>query len=474
MTEGNDGLGSATTISTALPPHTAAQRRQSMAASTIADTMTVAPVTVAQGQPQTPGGGWRSQLSLLEASDPNLAGLSMKERRMAQRRCIAEDPEWNLALVEKLTDLCVKVIVANFEQNSILNGIPNKYRERVLESISITLPLRIAAPLIPDESYWKRRSLANFKNCDIRKHGDSWKRLFFELHVQALAESFIPKKLGGLDEIEALEKELKVASPFVECLHLRQMKPTEAEEGTVVKATDPPPDHIDVNLFFHNLSNLKSIQLYYGNADLSHNKIGDSGARGIAKLLCSETTNLKYLNIANNKISRAGAQALGKALQQNQVLEELNVRMNGLGDSGGAMLMAGLAKGVSPGLSKLRLLDISSNGLAADSVTVLCALLKRNGKHLSTIDLSCNKLGNFGTLPGGVPMGAAAPAASGPVQNGTGRPGSAGRVDSDMAGKMLFEAISHNKYVTHLDIRVTDLSQEYMIAIKGIVTENSQ
>ena len=32
-----------------------------------------------------------------------------------QRRIIAEDPEWNLAPVPRLTDLCVKVIVANFE-----------------------------------------------------------------------------------------------------------------------------------------------------------------------------------------------------------------------------------------------------------------------------------------------------------------------------------------------------------------------
>ena len=32
-----------------------------------------------------------------------------------QRRIIAEDPEWNLAPVDKLSDMCVRVIVANFE-----------------------------------------------------------------------------------------------------------------------------------------------------------------------------------------------------------------------------------------------------------------------------------------------------------------------------------------------------------------------
>ncbi|KAI9328525.1 hypothetical protein BDR26DRAFT_53447 [Obelidium mucronatum] len=95
------------------------------------------------------------------------AGMNAKERRMAQRRCIAEDKEWNLALVEKLSELCLRVIVSNFEHShKFLNRIPTKHRERVLSSISVNLPLAIAAPLIPDESYWKRRATAHFKNCD--------------------------------------------------------------------------------------------------------------------------------------------------------------------------------------------------------------------------------------------------------------------------------------------------------------------
>lgn len=41
---------------------------------------------------------------------------SVKESR--ERRIIAEDPEWNLAPVEKLTALCIKVIVKNFERTN--------------------------------------------------------------------------------------------------------------------------------------------------------------------------------------------------------------------------------------------------------------------------------------------------------------------------------------------------------------------
>ncbi|KAI8848522.1 hypothetical protein BC829DRAFT_443667 [Chytridium lagenaria] len=160
-------MGSATTITTVAPPGTGqvhVNRRQSIAASTIADNMTMMVLLKPQEQ--------------------------AKERRIAQRRCIAEDPDWNLALVEKLTDLCVKDIVANFEH----------------------------------EPYWKRRSTRKFKNCDI-----------------PLAEAFTPKRLAGLDEIEALERELKIAAPFVERLVVRQMKPSMPSEGEVVKSTDQPP-----------------------------------------------------------------------------------------------------------------------------------------------------------------------------------------------------------------------------------------
>ena len=62
----------------------------------------------------------RSQTSLQDGESSNNnnnvnSGMSSKEKRLAQRRCIAEDPEWNLAMVDRLSDLCIKVVVAGFE-----------------------------------------------------------------------------------------------------------------------------------------------------------------------------------------------------------------------------------------------------------------------------------------------------------------------------------------------------------------------
>ncbi|KAI8609480.1 hypothetical protein BC830DRAFT_1150276 [Chytriomyces sp. MP71] len=609
--------------------------------------------------------------------DDGLTGLSAKEKRQAQRRCIAEDAEWNLALVEKLSELCLRVIVANFEKSHQLNGIPAKHRERVLSSISVNLPLSIAAPLIPDESYWKRRAAAHFKNCDpnlsstskaigngvggfggglmgiaplvgptekvrsaalsvfnvtsmedvwmgfgkpgsaasaadgaavsasivqpttvssninlgapgsaavesvplatpesllsrtgsfigavdkpsskgadkaVRLVGPSagkWKNLFFELHIQNLVESFSPKKIGGMDDVQELQKELRLAAPCLTRLDIRQLKPTELLEGEIVKSTDLPPDHLDIGLIMGELVFLKDLKIYYGvrdcgmnfdwkifgmtfadcgnlaNAvrlttsletlviqasgicgerarllasgllenksirklDLSHNKICDRGVRGIAKLLAVPGCILTHLDLSNNQIKEVGAHSLGKALQFNSTLIHFNLRMNRFGDAGGADFCACLSKvvalvptkqiahpilptqdGVVPRgpaqyvQSSLCSLDMASNGLGMDTVQALCVLLKKGGKNLRYLDFSCNRLGE------------AAKGIVGGTKTQTGGRSGSGKGDSDVAGKMLFEAVSQNKYITHFDLRVTDLSTEHLIAIKGIVSENA-
>ncbi len=49
-------------------------------------------------------------------SDATLRDMQAQEKRYL-RRIFAEDPEWNILSVKKLTDLCLDVLVANFESN---------------------------------------------------------------------------------------------------------------------------------------------------------------------------------------------------------------------------------------------------------------------------------------------------------------------------------------------------------------------
>ena len=65
--------------------------------------------------------------------------------------------------------------------------------------------------------------------------------------------------------------------------------------------------------------------------DLSHNKIGDSGARAVGKLL-NGRCNLTTLNLCDNKIRSNGAAAIGHALGKNTTLSCINLRLNRLVD----------------------------------------------------------------------------------------------------------------------------------------------
>ena len=58
------------------------------------------------------------------------------------KRIIAEDPEWSLATVPRLIDICVKHIVGNFADNPLLDELKPKHKEKVLESLATDLPLK--------------------------------------------------------------------------------------------------------------------------------------------------------------------------------------------------------------------------------------------------------------------------------------------------------------------------------------------
>lgn len=161
--------------------------------------------------------------------------------------------------------------------------------------------------------------------------------------------------------------------------------------------------------------------------DFSHNKIGDSGARGLAKLLASPSCQLSNLKLANNQISFEGAKSLGKALQINKTLLSLDLRLNHLYDEGGHSILTLLAKNAT-----LRVLDLSGNGLELKSVEALTIILKLNIASLTKLDLSCNKLGDYT----GEKRGGSEP-------NIAGYPAKT----IDGAGKSIFEAISQNKVI---------------------------
>ena len=115
-----------------------------------------------------------------------------------------------------LSELCVRVLAANFSTRPTLRGIAPRYINRMTELLPTSLPLEVTGPLIDDEGYWKRSALARWDNCQISSHGSSWKRLYFERNLSDFLELFDPK----LHDTEDLTRTLAISKDYIFSLHV--------------------------------------------------------------------------------------------------------------------------------------------------------------------------------------------------------------------------------------------------------------
>ncbi|XP_030628529.1 dynein regulatory complex subunit 5 [Chanos chanos] len=406
------------------------------------------------------------------------------------RRIIAEDPEWSLAVVPQLTNLCLQHIVKNFEEKPILDELLPSHKAQVLEKLSTSLPLSITANLVSQESYWKRCCEERWGLCDVLPYGDSWKRMFFERHLENIIELFIPDLIDPKTVLDMVP----LCKNYVKRLIISQLLPPirepqklEEDDGSDTASdmgyNGPSMDHFDFRILLDKLTNLEEFHVMYRvkgcgmnfewnlfeftlrdceslakalqscktlkvlkiqqskvddakcrvlvnyllehpslqELDLSHNIIGDRGARAIGKLLNKSA--LKTLSVYDNQIQGPGAQAIAHALTKNTTLLSLNLRLNRIGDEGGQALAQALLKNET-----LVYLHVGANEMTEPTATAVSQALVMNTR-LKSINLSCNKLGVDG-------------------------------------GKVLEEGMSHNTTLVECDIRLTDTNQvsEFCIA----------
>eukprot|EP00304_Pavlova_gyrans_P010050 CAMPEP_0206036760 /NCGR_PEP_ID=MMETSP1466-20131121/2998_1 /ASSEMBLY_ACC=CAM_ASM_001126 /TAXON_ID=44452 /ORGANISM="Pavlova gyrans, Strain CCMP608" /LENGTH=435 /DNA_ID=CAMNT_0053411265 /DNA_START=22 /DNA_END=1329 /DNA_ORIENTATION=+ len=325
-----------------------------------------------------------------------------------------------------LADLCIDVIAANFASRPTLRGLPPRFVHRVTALLPTSLSLEVTGPLIDDEIYWKRCATERWSNCEISEHGSSWKRLFFERHLQTFLEDLDPSTQSSED----LVKLLSLSKDYVFSLRLRQFL-----------------SHLDLEMIFQNVPTLSHLELSYGvlqigmdyerslfgmkspdvlslakalrvtetltvmalpanqlddnavrtlaaglavNAtvtclDLSHNKVADRGVKALAKLL-SPSSVIVSLDLCDNHVHADGGKYLGRALKVNGSLQALNMRLNRLGDEGGRLLIEGCKHNAS--LSRL---NLSCNAADTEVAQALFTMLPQNGS-LTDLDLSGNAL----------------------------------------------------------------------------------
>ncbi|XP_063297643.1 dynein regulatory complex subunit 5 [Pelobates fuscus] len=441
-------------------------------------------------------------------SDSNVSGstpLPIFQRNPAadlrkMRRVITEDFSWSLAMVPPLSELCLQQIVSNFEKNPILDKLVPKHKTKVLDRISTLLPLKVTANLISDESYWKRCCAQRWAVCDISQYRGSWKRLYFERHLQNLIECFIP----DLTDAQSILEVAELGKDYVAKLEIQQLLPPvkleDKKEGEVDEISDsgsevdldlPSMDHFDLNLIANCLHGLEELHLVYGVKDcgvnfqwnlfnfteqdcvslakalqifknlkvfrLNKSKVDDEKVRVLVRRLLNHPS-LVHLDLSHNKISDRGARAVGKLMSQSQ-LRILNLCNNNVRSNGAQAIAHALSKNNSLTSLNLRLnhivdeggqalcqallhntslmtLHLGSNELSEPTASVLSQVLSQN-TTIKSISLSCNRIGLDG-------------------------------------GKQLLEGITDNKTLVEFDLRLTEIGQESEIFINQVLQNNQE
>jgi Ran GTPase-activating protein (RanGAP) involved in mRNA processing and transport len=164
-----------------------------------------------------------------------------------------------------------------------------------------------------------------------------------------------------------------------------------------IKSLSLPGNRIDAELLKAMLAGLvKNNTLTY--LDISHNKIDDEGAAAIATVLQKKDLGLRHIDLSDNLIRSQGAKLLGFALGKNTQIQFVSLRLNRLGDEGGARFFENLQ-----GNRSVRSLNLSNNQMGVESAKIIADFLQ-SSSALNSLFLSGNEFKEEGgrTLSEGV------------------------------------------------------------------------
>ncbi|KAM7367740.1 hypothetical protein PAMP_014020 [Pampus punctatissimus] len=428
--------------------------------------------------------------------DPPGAQLNPPEDCRRMRRIIAEDPDWCLAIVPFLSNLCLQSIVRNFEEKPILEELKLSQKDFVQERLSPSLPLHVTANLISDGIFWKRCCKQRWDLCDVSHYSHSWKRMFFERHLENIIELFIP----DVTDPKTVVAMVPLCKNYVKRLVISQLLPPikesqkeEDEYGSEVASDNeydgPSMDHFDFSILLDKLICLEELHVVYRVKQCGMNfewkmfEMTDRDCESFAMAVKSCKT-LKLLRLHESHIEDKKCRLLVKHLLDHPSLRELDFSHNLIGNRGARAISKLLSR------SKLEILNMCDNDVRDSGAKAIAHALSKNSTLLS-LNLRLNRLrdeggqaigtallnnntllqlhlgGNEVTEPTAIALSKAL------VHNNTLKSInlSCNRLGVD-GGKALEEAMSHNTSITECDIRLTEVEEHSVSFINQVVWTN--
>ncbi|NXC45298.1 DRC5 protein, partial [Penelope pileata] len=308
---------------------------------------------------------------------------------------IIEDPEWCLVAVPQLTELCLQHIIQNFKNNPILGYLLPKDQKKVLDRLPTGLPLAVTANLISDEGYWKRCCTERWQVCDISSYGDSWKRMFFECHLENILKCFVP---NTTDPNQVLEL-IPLCKDYVQKLEVDQFLPPLkvdqkdemddlSDSGSDFGSGEAHVHHYDLGALITALPHLEELHLTYGVKDCGMNfewnlfKFTYQDCCNLASAL-KMCHNLKVFKLMRSNVDDDKTKLLVRNLLDHPSLVELNLSHNLIGDKG----TQAVSKLINH--SKLEILDLCNNQIRHEGAQALAQALAEN-HTLTSLNLRLN------------------------------------------------------------------------------------
>uniref|UniRef100_A0A3B4F9M5 NACHT domain-containing protein n=1 Tax=Pundamilia nyererei TaxID=303518 RepID=A0A3B4F9M5_9CICH len=150
--------------------------------------------------------------------------------------------------------------------------------------------------------------------------------------------------------------------------------------------------NICLDIQYFPLSVLSSKESFLRELDLGYNSFSTSGVQELAEGLNSMTCRLKILRLQGCGLTAETCQYLSQCLMQHQILQELDLSSNGIGDRGLKLLSHGLGSSSC----RLQTLKLYCCGLTVLSCESIGEALKSETSTLLELNLSNNSLKDAG------------------------------------------------------------------------------